>query len=141
MATKARILVVDDNKRTVRAIQRILERRGYEILTAFDGVAGLYVAQKEKPDLIILDIMMPKADGYQVCRILQRDPDTAGIAVLILTGTSGRIDGARSLIKRSIREREDGFDAGAVEFMTKPIRTKELVERVKTLLWISGIQS
>jgi len=137
MESKARILVVDDRERTVRAIQRILQKEGYEVLTAFDGVTGLKKICEEKPDLIILDIMMPGMDGYEVCRRLQRDPATARIPVLMLTG-KGRLDYEGSGFRVRVQEQVEGYDSGAMEFLTKPVRWHELVKRVKGLLWMSG---
>ena len=140
MESKARILVVDDRERTVRAIQRVLQKEGYEVLTAFDGVTGLKKICEEKPDLIILDIMMPGMDGYEVCRRLQRNPATARIPVLMLTG-KGRLDYKGPGFRVRVQEQVDGYDAGAVEFLTKPIGAKELVKRVRGLLWMGDVQS
>jgi CheY-like chemotaxis protein len=142
MGSKARILVVDDNRSLVRVIEGVLQRQGYEVITAFDGVEGFEKAKKEKPALIILDIVMPKMDGYEVCRHLQRNPDTADIPVLMLT-VKGQVDEvANPEDKRDyyvrIRERLAGFDAGALEFLSKPVTAKELVKQVKRLLWFRG---
>lgn len=139
MSSKACILIIDDHERTVKAIKRILQKQGYDVVTALDGATGLKKARKEKPDLIILDIMMPGMNGYEVCYHLQRRKDTARIAVLMLSG-KGLIDGDRPGVKYRIREREAGFDAGALEFLNKPVRAKELVKRVKGLLWIRGFE-
>ena len=141
MGAKARILVVDDDRPTVMIISSVLKKRGYEVFSAYNGLAGLKKAREVKPDLIILDIMMPIMNGYQVCRRLQRDPDTAGIAVLILT-FKGQIDVPRVETERRfhsrVRERMEGFDVGAVEFLTKPVKAKELVKRVESVLWAGG---
>lgn len=140
MGAKARILVVDDDRPTVTIISSVLRKQGYEVFTAFDGAEGLAKAQELRPDLIILDIMMPVMDGYEVCRRLQNDPDTAGIAVLMLTAKGGidqDADRAYQFAGR-VRDRLRGFDVGAVEFLTKPVKAKELVQRVKSVLWISG---
>ncbi len=140
MEHKACILVIDDRERTVRVVQRLLEKAGYEVLTALDGVSGLVKARGEKPDLIILDIMMPGMNGYEVCRRLQRNQVTARIPVLMLTG-KGRLDYDGSGFRKRVGEQVDAYDAGAMEFLTKPIRGKELVKRVKGLLWMSGSRS
>ena len=137
MSSKACILIIDDHERTVKAIKRVLQKQGYKVLTALDGATGLKKARKEKPDLIILDIMMPGMNGYEVCYHLQRRKDTAGIAVLMLTGM-GQIDGDSPGVGYRIREREASFDAGALEFLNKPVRAKELVKRIKGLLWLRG---
>lgn len=137
-SSKGSILVIDDHERIVKAIQVVLEKKGFDVLTAPNGWTGLKLAREEKPDLIILDIMMPVMDGYEVCRRLGSEPDTAAIPVLMLSG-KGRIEGIspdvdRRLLRKHIQERLDGFSAGAVEFLSKPIRAKELVESVRKLL-------
>jgi DNA-binding response OmpR family regulator len=139
MSSQARILVVDDNRAVVKIIQGVLQRQGFEVLTAFDGVEGLEKAIKEKPNLIILDIVMPGLDGYQVCRRLQCDPATLHIPVLMLTVKGQINEEPRPWEKRDqysrIQERMAGFDAGAVDFLSKPVTAKELIKRVKSLLW------
>jgi CheY-like chemotaxis protein len=134
MDSKTRILVIDDREPTVRAVKRILEKADYEVSTASDGVTGLQKAVEEKPDLIILDIVMPGIDGYEVCRRLRSDPHTADIAVLMLTG-KGRLDCDDAELEEHVQEQIEGYDAGAVEFLTKPIRAKALLDGVKRLLW------
>jgi DNA-binding response OmpR family regulator len=141
MDAKARILIVDDDRPTVMIIQSVLQKHGYEVFTAYNGITGLKKAQEVKPDLIILDIMMPLMDGYEVCRRLKANPDTAGIVVLILT-VKGQIDVPHVETKRCfhtrVQEQIKGFDSGAVEFLTKPVKAKELVQRVKSVLWAGG---
>ena len=137
MESKARILVIDDHERTVTAIESIVQEQGYEVFTAFDGATGLQKAREEKPDLIILDIVMPGMDGYEVCQRLQSDPKTARITVLMLTG-KGRLDYEGSGFRVRAQEQVEGYDSGAMEFLTKPVRWHELVKRVKGLLWMSG---
>ena len=138
MQARPHILVIDDNSHARRAVQAVLERQGFDVLTAPGGEEGLTLASEAKPDLIILDIVMPKMDGYEVCRRLQQDPETAHIPVIMLSG-KGRVDpksGVRSkreLYKR-IGERLAGYESGAVEFLSKPVRVHELVERVRGLL-------
>ena len=143
MDSKTRILVVDDNYSMVRIIQALLQKEGFEVLTAFDGLEGLRKAREEKPNLIILDIVMPRMDGYEVCRLLQDDPDTAAIPVLLLT-VKGYIDDPNlddQVIESRIQEQMNGFDAGAVDFMSKPVKARELLERVRTLLWFEYLPS
>ncbi len=140
MGTKARILVVDDDRPTVMIISSILKKQGYEVFTAFDGMNGLRKAHEVKPDLVVLDIMMPLMNGYEVCRRLQSNPDTADIAVLMLTA-KGRIDAEAEKPKQyfdRIQDRLRGFDSGAMDFLTKPVKAKEVVRRVKALLWAKG---
>ena len=124
----------------VRIVEVLLQREGFETLTAFDGLEGLQKAREEKPDLIILDIVMPRMDGYEVCRLLQDDADTASIPILMLT-VMGQLDDPTlgdQAIETHVRERMEGFEAGAVDFLSKPIKAKDLLDRVKTLLWFDG---
>ena len=140
MNSKGCILVVDDNRSVVRIIEVLLQREGFETLTAFDGLEGLQKAREEKPDLIILDIVMPRMDGYEVCRLLQDDADTASIPILMLT-VMGQLDDPTlddQAIKTHVRERMKGFEAGAVDFLSKPIKAKELLDRVRTSLWFDN---
>ena len=137
MDSKTHILVVDDNHSMVRTIEALLQKEGFEVLTAFDGLEGLRKAREEKPNLIVLDIVMPRMDGYEVCRLLQDKPDTAAIPVLMLT-VKGYMDDPGlddQAIESRVQEQMNGFDAGAVDFMSKPIKARELLERVRTLLW------
>ncbi|MCB8942980.1 MAG: response regulator [Ardenticatenaceae bacterium] len=142
MSKAIHILVVDDDRMTVHLLERVLRKHGYHVHTAFDGAEGLQKARTLKPDLIILDIMMPGLDGYQVCYQLHREPETTHIAVLMLT-TKGGLDqpqqGGRSLPLR-IKERLHGFDVGAADFISKPVTAALLLEHVRTLLW-SGKQA
>jgi len=128
MSSRARILVVDDNRSLVRVLERVLESEGFEVLTALDGPQGLRKARDEKPDLIILDVIMPDMDGYEVCRRLRRDRDTARIAVLMLT----RLDLKR--FTSPDHERVEGVEAGPIDYLSKPVTAKGLVDRVRDLL-------
>jgi DNA-binding response OmpR family regulator len=139
MGSKARILVVDDDRPMVLIISSVLKKHGYEVFTAYDGLNGLKKAREVKPDLLILDLMMPLMDGYEVCRHLQSDPDTAKIVVLILTAKGGvEQDVKKSEFAARVQDRLRGFDVGAAEFLTKPVKAKELVKRVKSVLWAGG---
>ena len=143
MDSKTHILVVDDNHSMVWTIKALLQKEGFEVLTAFDGLEGLQKARGEKPNLIILDIVMPRMDGYEVCRLLQDDPDTAAIPVLMLT-VKGYMDDPSlddQAIESRVQEQMNGFDAGAVDFMSKPIKARELLERVRALLWFEDLPS
>ncbi|MBL7182977.1 MAG: response regulator [Anaerolineae bacterium] len=137
MSSPTHILVVDDDRSMVWIIEALLRKEGFEVLTAFDGLEGLRKAREEKPNLIILDIVMPRMGGYEVCRLLQDDPDTAAIPVLMLS-VKGYIDDPSlddQVIESRIQEQMDGFDAGAVDFLSKPIKARELLKRVRALLW------
>jgi len=132
----ARILVVDDDRLIVTIIESVLKKEGYEVYTARNGKEGLEKAREVKPNLMILDIMMPEMDGYEVCHRLKRDPDTADIAVMVLTGRADIGNAPTSW--QSVGHVHDGlrgFDTGAADFMIKPVRTRDLVQRVKALLW------
>jgi DNA-binding response OmpR family regulator len=134
---KARILCMDDDRPTVTIMSGVLKKEGYEVEIALDGSDGLEKARAMKPDLVILNTMMSGLDGYQVCRQLKQDPDTASIGVIMLAAQGGvdeEIDETWRLAER-IREQLRGFDVGALEFLTKPFKAKELVERVKAVLW------
>ena len=140
MGAKARILVVDDNRLAVMIISSALKEYGYEVFIAYDGMAGLEKAREVKPHLIILDIIMPKMDGYQVARRLRRDSETADIAVLILSAKGGideDVKQAHQFASR-VQDRLQGFDSGAIDFMTKPVKAEDVAKRVKALLWASG---
>ena len=122
MRSKARILVIDDNRSLVRVYERLLQKEGYVVFTAYDGEDGLRKARWDKPDLIILDIIMPKMNGYEVFRRLKSDPDIADIPVLMLT---------------RVKERPTGLnDVVALDFLSKPVAAKEMLDRVKALLWL-----
>ncbi len=140
MTSSMRILVADDNHSLVNLVEGILKKAGYQVLTAFDGREALIKARKEKPDLIILDIIMPFLDGYQVCAALQKDPATSSIPILMLT-VKGQVNNesahtVESHLYQPIRERMQGFEVGAMEFMSKPVSAKDLLERVRGLLWL-----
>ncbi|MBX3478901.1 MAG: PleD family two-component system response regulator [Caulobacter sp.] len=117
----ARILVVDDIEANVRLLEAKLTAEYYDVLTACDGPTALAIAAAEKPDIILLDIMMPGMDGFQVCRRLKDDPETRHIPVVLVTALDGRGD------------RIQGLEAGADEFLTKPIDDVMLFARVRSL--------
>src|ERR1700677_1367070 len=116
-----RILVVDDIEANVRLLQAKLSAEYYDVLTASDGVTALAIAAEERPDLVLLDVMMPGMDGFEVCRRLKEDPATRHIPVVLVTALDGRAD------------RITGLEAGADEFLTKPIDDILLFARVKSL--------
>ena len=139
MRPKTRILVVDDNRSLVRVLAGVLRNAGYRVSTAFDGVEALEQVRERKPDLILLDIVMPRIDGYAVCRHLQGDPETAGIPVLILT-RKGHVDETSSvfwrgqLLHAGLRDRIEAYEAGAVRFLTKPVTAETLLIGVEGAL-------
>lgn len=120
MATS--ILIVDDEKDIVDLVAYNVERQGYKVFKAYDGEGALRVARSEKPDLILLDLMLPGIQGLEVCRRIRRNPDTAGIPIIMLTARGEEFD------------KVIGLDAGADDYITKPFSVKELVARVKAVL-------
>ena len=118
----ATIMVVDDDSSTLRLIGYMLERGGFQIQTAGDGEEGLEKAFAQPPDLIILDVMMPGLNGYEVCRRLRADSRTAHVPIIILTARSQRVD------------QKTALEAGADLYMSKPVTPDELVEQVNELL-------
>ncbi|HXA39332.1 MAG TPA: PleD family two-component system response regulator [Phenylobacterium sp.] len=123
----ARILVVDDIEANVRLLQAKLEAEYYEVLTAPDGPTALALAAAEKPDIVLLDVMMPGMDGFAVCRRLKDDIETRHIPVVLLTALDGRAD------------RVAGLEAGADEFLTKPIDDVMLFARVRSLTRLKSV--
>jgi two-component system NtrC family sensor kinase len=124
---QARILVVEDNPDVLRATQRILETHDYEVLSAMDGEAALSAAREELPDLILLDVMLPKMDGIEVLKQLKADPGTLGIMVILVTA------------KTSLSHRLEGFDAGADDYIPKPFQVPELLARIRCSLRIKRL--
>jgi DNA-binding response OmpR family regulator len=118
------ILVVDDEIRLVSLVESYLTREGYRVVTAHNGVEALPVASREKPDLIVLDIMMPEMDGYEFMRIHRSEQDTP---IILLTA---RVDD---------EERVIGLELGADDYITKPFRPRELVARVRAVLRRAGV--
>ena len=118
----ARILLVDDEQDLVQVVRRSLRDEGYEVLTAYDGVAALSVARRHRPDLVILDIVMPRLDGLQVCHRLRRDPSLAAVPILFLTA------------RTAIEDRIKGLDEGGDDYLAKPFDLGELKARIRALL-------
>lgn len=115
-----RILIIEDEAPMRTALKDVIEAEGYRALTAADGDSGLKRALEEKPDLILLDVMMPKLDGYEVCAELRRLSSPAPILMLTAKG--------------QIEDRVTGLDAGADDYLVKPFSTEELLARVRALL-------
>jgi len=115
-----RILIIEDETPMRTALADLMEGEGYRVLTAADGESGLARALAEKPDLLLLDLMMPKLDGFAVCAELRRQ--NRGVPVLILTA------------KGQIEDRVTGLDAGADDYLVKPFSSEELLARVRALL-------
>lgn len=120
--TKKRILVVDDEKDIVESLTLRFEAAGYEVSPAYDGQEALFKAQNENPDLIVLDLMLPKMDGYHVAKILKFDEEYKHIPIIMLTA------------RGQAQDRQQGFNCGADAYMLKPFDSKVLMEEVKKFL-------
>lgn len=117
-----RILVVDDEQDIVDLISYNLRKEGYSVFTATDGETALSLAAEQKPDLVILDIMMPGYDGFEICRLLRQIPATAAASIIFLTAKTGEIDQIL------------GLELGADDYIQKPVSPRVLVARIKTIL-------
>lgn len=117
-----KVLIVDDDLDTLRLVGLMLQRQGYQISAATNGQQGLEKAFDENPDLILLDVMMPDIDGYEVTRRLRQNPSTAGTPILMFTA------------KAQLDDKVVGFEVGVNDYLTKPTHPSELQARVKTLL-------
>lgn len=117
-----RILIADDEPNLVLALELLMKREGYEIRTVGDGEAAIAAAAAFRPDLILLDVMMPRMDGYEVCQRLRADPTLRDIAVVMLTAKGREV------------EKEKGMALGADVYITKPFSTREVVRTVKEVL-------
>ena len=119
---KRRVLVVDDEPSIIKVVGKRLEVAGYEVLTAMDGQEGLTKARLGRPDVIVLDLMMPKLNGFEVCAALKQDPQFQHIPIIIFTGKGKGMD------EQLCRE------CGANAYLTKPHRPEELIEQIEALL-------
>jgi two-component system alkaline phosphatase synthesis response regulator PhoP len=117
-----KIMAVDDERHIVRLIQVNLERSGYQVVTAFDGPEALKKVESDRPDLIVLDVMMPKMDGFEVLKRLQASPETREIPVIMLTAKAQDADVFR------------GWASGVSAYLTKPFNPLELLTFVKRIL-------
>ena len=122
-----KILIVDDDPDLVEAVSTILESKGYAVAKAYGGVEGLKKAETEKPDLIVLDVMMPDKDGYEVCKELKADDAYRSIPILLLTAVV-------SNIPTSKYTQQMGKETEADDYVDKPVEPEELVRRVEALI-------
>jgi len=117
--TGKKILVVDDDVKTVELVKLYLNRDGYRVLTAYDGIEALHLARESHPDLIVLDLMLPGVDGLEICRILRIESD---VPIIMLTAMT------------TDQDRLTGLDLGADDYVTKPFSPRELAARVRAVL-------
>jgi two-component system, OmpR family, alkaline phosphatase synthesis response regulator PhoP len=118
----SKILIVDDEKDIVELLSYNLKKEKFSIVKAYDGEAALGLVRSEKPDLMILDLMLPKMNGLDVCKAIRRNPETANLPIIMLTAKGDEID---KII---------GLEIGADDYITKPFSVKELIARVRALL-------
>ncbi|HXU74916.1 MAG TPA: response regulator, partial [Methylomirabilota bacterium] len=119
---RPRILIVDDEPEAVELVEFNLKQAGFDVTCAADGAEALAKARAELPNLVVLDLMLPEIDGLEICRMLRRDPATAGLPIIMLTAKAAEID------------RIIGLEVGADDYVTKPFSPRELVLRVKKML-------
>ena len=117
---KSLILIVDDNEHNIQVLGNIIEESGYDVAVSMSGPDALQFVHDEKPDLVLLDVMMPQMDGYEVCTRLKADESTRDIPVIFLSA------------KRETDDLIRGFDVGGIDYITKPFQGAELLVRVKT---------
>jgi two-component system alkaline phosphatase synthesis response regulator PhoP len=127
MSEKKKILLVDDDPDFVEAVKVIVESGGYEVRVASDGKEGLEAVAADRPDLIILDVMMPVMDGHQACASLKGDKKTADIPIILLTAVADRVT-------TSTYTHRDMLESEAEDYMPKPVEPKELLELIKSWL-------
>ncbi|MBV8781137.1 MAG: response regulator [Phycisphaerae bacterium] len=117
-----RILIIEDNEENRDSLSRRLQRRGFEVLLAADGVAGVAAAKADKPDLILMDMNMPELDGWEATRQIKADPAIADVAVIALTAHAMTGD------------RERAIEAGCAEYHTKPVEFPKLLAQIEAVL-------
>lgn len=117
-----KILVIEDDPSVLRLIECTLRQEGCQVLTATNGLTGIRAARNEGPDLVVLDIMLPGMDGFEICHRLRAEPETAQLPILILSAKDHEAD------------RATGLKVGADDYLTKPANPSEIVNRVEILL-------
>lgn len=117
-----RILVVDDDREIVRLVRTYLEQNGYEVLIAYDGETALHLLRRERPDLMLLDLMLPARDGWDVTRVVRGDVSLAAMPIILLTA---RVEDHDKIV---------GLELGADDYVTKPFNPREVVARVRAVL-------
>jgi len=119
---KGKILVVDDENYILHILDFSLGAEGYEVITAEDGEEAVRKVKEERPDLVVLDVMMPKMDGFEACRMIKRDAELSGTPVILLSAKARDVD------------QKQGYEAGADDYITKPFSPRKLVEKINSIL-------
>ncbi|SDO67410.1 response regulator [Desulforhopalus singaporensis] len=127
MAERKKVLLVDDDPDFVEAVRVIVEVGGYDVRVAYDGKEGLEAVAEEKPDLIVLDVMMPVMNGHEACAELKKNPETANIPIILLTAVAERVT-------TSQYTHRDMLESEAEDYMPKPVEPKELLDLIKSWL-------
>ncbi len=122
----ARVLIVDDDKQIVRVVRAYLEREGFDVQYAYDGETALHIIRRERPDLVVLDLLLPGRDGWEITRIMRSDEALASIPIIMLTA---RVDDTDKIV---------GLELGADDYVTKPFNPREVVARVRAVLRRAG---
>lgn len=117
-----KVLIADDEEDVKAVLQMFLQSRGYDVITAYDGLDAIDQVNREKPDLVLLDIMMPMIDGFEVCRKIKANPDTNPIPVVMLSAAGH----AESVQK--------GLDVGAVDYLVKPFEPEQLLKLIQKII-------
>ena len=118
------VMVVEDEPNIVDSLTFLMKQAGFEVLVARDGDAALRTLESRAPDLVLLDVMLPRQDGYAVCRTIRENPDWAAIKIIMLTAKGRELD------------RRKGLELGADDYITKPFANRDIVERAKRLLGV-----
>ena len=127
MSKKNNLLLVDDDPGFVEATKLILEKGGYEVTVAYDGNEGFEKVKEQKPDVIVLDVMMPNKDGYTLCAELKKDSEYKSIPILLLTAVASHISETKYTPRM-------GMETEAEDYLDKPAEPKEILNRVNNLL-------
>ena len=122
-----KILIVDDDSDFVEAVTMILKPKKFEVVAAYNGKEGIEKVKTERPDLVVLDVMMPEKDGYTVCRELKSDPKWSHIPILLLTAVASHVPTTRFT-------QQMGMETEADDYIDKPVEPEVLVKRIETLL-------
>ncbi len=117
-----KIALVDDEPNILLSLEFLIQRAGYDVKTASDGEAGLELVESWQPDLLILDVNMPKRDGFEVCQTLRSNPSFENLKIIMLTAKGREV------------EREKGLAIGADDYVTKPFSTQEIIDKINSLL-------